>query len=190
MAYTLEEIEEAQDPKFEAPIPGMSLTTELGARPWEQPPQFADLTDVVDFYLENLFSSEGIDTIISSAEMGSSAIDIAERITMNGAQNGVHTVDVGVLVAPILVEGIKTVANFTDVHIDTGDEEDENRFTEAMAAVIQKRMSDDVAADKAPLPFEMEDFAMSDEEISEFEMEDEEMMPEETPSAGLMSRRV
>ena len=28
-------------PKFDAPIPGMSLTTEVGNRPWQQPPRFA-----------------------------------------------------------------------------------------------------------------------------------------------------
>lgn len=190
MAYTLEEIQQAQEPNFEAPIPGQSLTTELGSRPWEQPPQYADINDVTDYYLENLFSSEGIDMVVSTAEMGDSAIDLAERLTMAGTQNGLHTVDVGVLVAPILIEAIKTVANFTDVQINTGDEEDENRFTESMSAVIQKRLSEDVAADKTPLPFEMEDFAMSEDEISEFEMDDESAMPEEAPSSGLMSRRV
>ena len=35
MAYTADEIENAQDRAFEAPIPGMGLTTELGSRPWE-----------------------------------------------------------------------------------------------------------------------------------------------------------
>lgn len=190
MAYTLEEIQEAQEPTFEAPIPGSSLTTELGSRPWEQPPQYADLNDVIDYYLENLFSSDGIDIVVSAAEMGNSAIDLAEQMTMTGTQNGLHTVDVGVLVAPILVEGIKTVANFTDVHIETGDEDDENRFTESMATVIQKRMSDDIEAGEGELPFDMEDFSMSDEEMTEFEMEDEEMVAEEAPSSGLMSRRV
>ena len=191
MAYTLEEIQEAQEPTFEAPIPGSSLTTELGSRPWEQPPQYADLNDVVDYYLENLFSSEGVDLIVSAAETGSSAIDIAEQLTMAGAQNGLHTVDVGVLVAPILIEGVKTVANFTDVQINTGDEEDENRFSESMAAAIQRRMSNEVESGEGELPFDMEDFAMSEEETSEFEMEDEEMVAEEeAPSSGLMSRRI
>jgi len=190
MAYTLEEIQEAQEPNFEAPIPGMSLTTELGSRPWEQPPQHSDVISAIDYYLENLFSSEGVDMIVGAAETGISAIDLVEQMTMTGTQNGLHSVDVGVLIAPILIEGIKTVADFTDVHLETGDEEDENRFTEMMGAVIQRRLSDDVAAGEGGMSFDMEDFTMSDDEVSEFEMGDEEMMPEEAPSSGLMSRRV
>jgi len=191
MAYTLEEIEQAQEPNFEAPIPGMGLTTELGSRPWEQPPQFSSVGEAADYYLENLFSPQGVDTIVSVAEMGGSAIDIAEQMTMVGVQNGLHSVDVGVLVSPILIEGIKTVANFTDISIETGDEDDENRFSESMAMVVQKRMSDSVAAGEDPTELDMEDFAMSDKEMAEFEMDDEDISSEvEAPSSGLMSRRV
>ena len=32
---------------FNAPIPGMSLTTEPKGRPWENPPQYDDVDDVV-----------------------------------------------------------------------------------------------------------------------------------------------
>jgi len=189
MAYTLEEIQEAQEPSFEAPVPGMSLTTELGSRPWEQPPQYPDSMGALDYYLENLFSSDGIDLVVSTAEMGNSAIDLAERMTMAGTQNGLHTVDVGVLIAPVLIEAIKTVAEFTDITIETGDEDDENRLSASMASVLQKRMSDEVASGNAPLPIDIEDFTMSDEEMSQVEMGDEEMAAQEQ-SSGLMSRRV
>jgi hypothetical protein len=190
MAYTLEEIEQAQEPSFEAPIPGASLTTELGSRPWEQPPQYTTVMEAADFYLQGLFSSDGVDSIISSVELGDSAIDIVEKLTMSGASQGLHSVDVGVLVGPILVEAVKTVADFTDIDISTGDEDDEERFSQGMSAVLQKRMSEKAASSGGSLPFEMEDFEMSDEEIAEFETPDEEAVVEDTPSAGLMSRRV
>ena len=32
---------ETKEPIFDAPIPGMSLTAELGGRPWQSPPQYA-----------------------------------------------------------------------------------------------------------------------------------------------------
>ena len=35
---------ETNEPMFDGPIPGESLTAELGARPWQSPPQYAMLT--------------------------------------------------------------------------------------------------------------------------------------------------
>ena len=194
MSYTADEIENAQDRAFEAPIPGMGLTTELGSRPWEQPPQYNTVVEALDFYLEGLFSKEGMDTLVSAVEMDASAIDIAEKMTMRGASEGLHSVDVGVLVSSILVEAIKTAIGFTDLTIRTGDEDDENRVTDAMSSVIQKRVSDKAEAGEIDLPFDLEDFSMSEDELNEFEMEEDVMVAEEQqtemPSVGLMSRRV
>ena len=39
---------------FDAPVPGMGLTHELGARPWQSPPQQATLEQALDFYLPKL----------------------------------------------------------------------------------------------------------------------------------------
>lgn len=194
MSYTLDEIENAKDPTFEAPVPGMGLTTELGSRPWEQPPQYTTVIEALDFYLEGLFSKEGMDTIISAVEMDASAIEIAEKMTMSGTSEGLHSVDVGVLVSSILVPAIVTVAGFTDLTIKTGDEDDENRFTNSMSSVIQKRISDKVKAGEIDLPFDLEDFDMAEDELSEFETEEDVMVAEEQqtemPSVGLMGRRV
>ena len=194
MSYTLDEIENAKVLTFEAPVPGMGLTTELGSRPWEQPPQYTTVIEALDFYLEGLFSKEGMDTIISAVEMDASAIEIAEKMTMSGTSEGLHSVDVGVLVSSILVPAIVTVAGFTDLTIKTGDEDDENRFTNSMSSVIQKRISDKVKAGEIDLPFDLEDFDMAEDELSEFETEEDVMVAEEQqtemPSVGLMGRRV
>lgn len=189
MRYTQRDIEDAQEPSFEAPIPGISLTTEPGSRPWEQPPQYTTVMETADHYIENLFSPDGIDLVVTASEMGSSALDIAEKLTMSGASRGVHSVDVGVMVSPILVEVINTVANFTDTELPIGDEDDSNRFSDSMAELMKKRMSDEAETDDVSLSFDLEDFDMSD-------MPDEDMdvdMPEEQEpemASGLMSRRV
>jgi hypothetical protein len=194
MRYTQQDIEDAQEPSFEAPIPGMSLTTEPGSRPWEQPPQYTTVMETADHYIENLFSPDGIDLIVAASEMGSSALDIAEKLTMSGASRGVHSVDVGVTVSPILVEVIKTVANFTDVELPIGDEDDSNRFSDSMAELMKKRMSDEAETDDVSLSFDLEDFDMSDMPEEDEDEEDMDVdMPEEQESemaSGLMSRRV
>ena len=37
-----------------APIPGQSLTVEPGSVPWENPPEYAKLEDVVKYYTNKL----------------------------------------------------------------------------------------------------------------------------------------
>jgi len=194
MRYTQQDIKDAQEPSFDAPIPGMSLTTEPGSRPWEQPPQYTTVMETADHYIENLFSPDGIDLVVAASEMGSSALDIAEKLTMSGASRGVHSVDVGVMVSPILVEVIKAVANFTDVELPIGDEDDPNRFSDSMAELMKKRMSDEAETDDVSLSFDLEDFDMSDMPEEDEDEEDMDVdMPEEQESemvSGLMSRRV
>ena len=192
MRYTQQDIEDAQEPYFEAPIPGMSLTTEPGSRPWEQPPQYTTVMETADHYIENLFSPDGIDLVVTASEMGSSALDIAEKLTMSGASRGVHSVDVGVMVSPILVEVIKTVANFTDVELPIGDEDDSNRFSDSMAELMKKRMSDEAETDDVSLSFNLEDFDMSDMPEEDEDDRDVDMPEEQEPemASGLMSRRV
>ena len=41
-------------PKFDAPIPGMSLTTEVGNRPWQQPPRFTKTKDIAEYLDEKV----------------------------------------------------------------------------------------------------------------------------------------
>ena len=40
------------EPTFDAPIAGMSLTHELGARPWQKPSQYTTVDEAVQYYIE------------------------------------------------------------------------------------------------------------------------------------------
>ena len=44
--------------QFNGPIPGASLTTEVGNRPWENPPKESDLDTVINNYLRRLQNKE------------------------------------------------------------------------------------------------------------------------------------
>ena len=39
------------EPMLDAPIPGQSLTHELGARPWQTPAQYATVEEALDYYI-------------------------------------------------------------------------------------------------------------------------------------------
>jgi hypothetical protein len=100
---------------FTAPIPGQSLTGELGAFPWEKPPQYVTIDDVASFYSEKLDNPEAINELMSLLERGTPILTIVNTMIKASLMKGYHTIDTGFLVTPIVVEIIKTLAELNDV---------------------------------------------------------------------------
>jgi hypothetical protein len=102
----------AIDPKFlGGPVPGSSLTGTPGNTPWENPPQFAAVEDVIDFYTERLTDEDVAESIVKALE-GNLTVDmIAEQIVTSAGMNGVHTYDAGILVTPVVRELIMYIGD-------------------------------------------------------------------------------
>lgn len=101
---------------LEAPIPGMSLTTEPGSVPWEQPPQLVTIQEVADFYISRLTEDqEAIDKTLDAIELGVPLQSLADGVITFNMMKGIHTVDVGFLVMPIIVEMFITLAELNDI---------------------------------------------------------------------------
>lgn len=98
-----------------APIPGQSLTLEPGSVPWEQPPQYTTLDEVVKFYTEKIDDPDLILELLDLLKRDIPILTIVNTLTKSSLMHGYHTVDVGFLVTPILVEMIKTIADLNDV---------------------------------------------------------------------------
>ena len=49
---------------FDAPIPGQSLTHELGARPWQNPPQYSTIEEALEFYVPRLSNKNFVGRMI------------------------------------------------------------------------------------------------------------------------------
>ena len=92
------------EPTFDAPIPGMSLTHELGGRPWQTPPQFSSVDETIQYDMETMSSDEFIDELMDVIELGVPLADLANTIQLANVMEGKHSVDVGVLVAPVIIE--------------------------------------------------------------------------------------
>jgi hypothetical protein len=93
----------------------MSLTTEPGNRPWEQPPKFTEVGEVIDFYSDKITTAEVMDNIATLLEEGMPALNIANVLIKNGLMIGVHSVDTGFLATPVVVELIKSIAAIYDI---------------------------------------------------------------------------
>lgn len=104
-------------------IPGMSLTTEPGNRPWEQPPQFATLDQVVSYYTEKLTTEQSVDVVLQAMEANVSLMSLARTLIKTGIMKGIHSVDVGFVALPILIELMKTIGDMNDMGYIVEDED-------------------------------------------------------------------
>jgi hypothetical protein len=108
------------EPNMDAPIPGMGMTHELGGRPWQMPPQHTTIEDALDFYIPRLASEESRRQLFDTLEMGVPVTSIANSIQLSSVIGGKHTVDVGMLVLPVLMEFIMLMADEIGIEYETG----------------------------------------------------------------------
>jgi|TARA_R100000482_G_scaffold122525_1_gene70407 hypothetical protein len=128
------------EPTFDAPIPGMSLTHELGARPWQTPAQFPSVDEAIQYYMESMSSDEFIDQLMDVIEMGVPLADIANTMQLSGVMEGLHSVDVGALISPVLIEMMSFLAESAGVeYVVQAKQDKEDKISDAkMAKIIQK----------------------------------------------------
>jgi len=110
-----------------APIAGQSLTVEPGNVPWEQPPQYTTLDEVVNFYSDKMSDPEIVLDLLDLLKRDIPILTIVNTLTKSSLMQGYHYVDVGFLVTPILVEMIKTIAELNDVTYVISAEEKQNK---------------------------------------------------------------
>lgn len=168
------------EPKLNAPIPGMSLTSEPGNRPWEKPPRITNVDDAIMFYVEKLTEPENAALILEQVEDGMPLLLMADMFQTGAVAKGVHTLDVGIIVSPVIVEIMKAMAEDSDIPYTIGTEKD-----------AKAGMEDDGLIDRTISE------VLSSEDITE-EVVEEEFPADEDPEtntegksakAGLMARR-
>lgn len=170
---------ERKEPLFDAPIPGQSMLHELGARPWQSPPQYSTVEEVVDFYISKMATDEVSVQIADILEMDVSVVDLAHTMQLANVMEGVHTIDVGVLVTPVLMEFIMLIGDSVGVKYRTGlDEQDENVKNAMINKAMRKFKQEEKKQDDMPT-----------EEITPVAEEPKEEADTMSNLTGLMARR-
>lgn len=98
-----------------APIPGMSLTKEPGNSPWEQPPLHDTPEKALAFYLEKFDDEETLDDLLFSFEAGYPIDAMVDFLTSYSVMEGYHSVDVKMIVSPLLHEYFVNLADAAGV---------------------------------------------------------------------------
>ena len=162
---------EQPEPQFDAPIPGASLTAEVGSVQHKNPPQHSSLEQALASYMETMQDESFVDNLVAGLEMGVPVTTIANMIQLKGVMDGLHSIDVSILIMPIIMEMIAYIAESRNVEYDMGiDDNREIPSEESILASINKLQSREPEAMQQEVP--------------------QEEMIEEEPSTGLMARSI
>jgi len=158
-----------------APIPGMSLTAEPKSRPWRRPYQVSNVEEAVALYAPMFRDKTTIKMMVQQIEKGIPLTTIADLLISGNVMEGRHSLDVGMLIAPVLIETMITVADMAGVDYRVGGEDREDPQTKQ--EIINRALDKIGAKDVQP----EEEVALEDQPVAEEQ-------PAEEPT-GLMARR-
>ena len=162
---------EEQKPLLDAPIPGMAMTHELGARPWQTAAQFTTVDEAIEYYMSRMATEEYMEQAVEVLEMGVPITTIANTMQMAGVMEGKHSIDVGMLVTPLIMEMLMLIGDNADIDYDDGlTDIKEDTVSDSMLEKMRKEMKSRI--DEV------------DDEVEEVEQPDTEEV-----KSGLMVRR-
>lgn len=126
---------------FEAPIPGESLTETPGKRPYERPPEIVDPEEAIQMHLTRLTQPKKLQAVTDLLELGMDIRSMTTGLLRSAVAEGIHTVDVSLLIAPVIHEFIKSTAIEAGIEFEEGfvNEEKEERQRREIAQAKAKR---------------------------------------------------
>jgi hypothetical protein len=159
---------------FDGPIPGSSLTRELGAEKHERPPVYTDPVEAFEFVVDGILSEEAAEKISLSAQIGVPAELIARSIVVTGWAEGYYTIDVLLLIFQPVFGIVMKLLDKAGI-----------KYEKLALRKIDSRLEDAFAELER---LNSKDILPEDEYTEDDGVFDEEELNEET-STGLMGRR-
>jgi hypothetical protein len=142
-----------------APIPGMSLTTEPGNRPWENPPSMTTVEEALEYYANRIFRADQFarDDLLDVLESGFPIRNFANILQTTSVMEGRHTLDVGFLVLPAIEEMLMAVADINGVRYNVSvdniiNEQRVSRRQARMAAQEAFQVVEELAPEMPEMP--------------------------------------
>ena len=161
---------------FERPIPGQSLTAEPKSQAFERPPEITDPIEALDAHMDNLAREGAMEDALYFLEFGVDLVTLVQGILRGAVMEGIHSIDVSLIIAPVLHEHIKGFADASGVEYDEGFENEEGKKVLSYRRDVAraKEMLKKIKEEDAPEPDVIE------EPVKELEPEVEEQEPVKT----------
>ncbi len=182
--------------RLRAPIPGQSLTDEPRGYAWERPSEYSTPEEALQFYLPKVTAKETLEDIMLALENGFPLSTLVKGIYMNGVMEGKHSIDIGLLIAPVLHEIILSAAKTYGVAVKelpvSPQEQEKRRSDKIVETAVKRQLERGLREDES-----LEESMVSTDEGAENVPQEQEEMPEmaeteekpEPEAKGLMSRR-
>lgn len=161
-------------------IPGQSLTAEPKNAPYENPPELTTAEDSIMWHLNRLQDEEKFQALADTLELGLDVVTITEGLLRGAVMGGIHSIDISLIIAPVIHEYITSTAEKLGIDFEEGLPDDSEQ-REGIEYQINEKKAKDMLAE---LDMEVED----EEDEKPIQEELPMDMPEEKPR-GLMARR-
>tara|TARA_R100000005_G_C4880863_1_gene132581 strand:+ start:74 stop:583 length:510 start_codon:yes stop_codon:yes gene_type:complete len=161
------------------PIPGQSLTVEPKSQAYERPPEIVDPIEALDVHLDNLSKEGALEDAMYFLEAGVDLQTLVQGVLRSAVMEGIHSIDVSLIIAPVVHEYIKGFADAAGVEYDEGFEDNQGKQAlsykrnVAMAKKMMKELND---TEEEPVDMAIE------------ETEEPDIVMEEPKKTGLMAR--
>jgi len=113
--------------ELSGPIPGQSLTGEPKGAAWERTPEVTDPESALKYHLDKLRTPEALEATLDILELDVDVVTLTNGLLRGAVAEGVHSIDVSLLIAPIIHESIRGVAEAAGVDYKEGLPEAEDR---------------------------------------------------------------
>ena len=162
-------------------IPGQSLTAEPKNAPYENPPELNTEEYAVIWHLERLSEQDRMEALVDMMELGIDVVTLTEGLLRGAVLEGRHSIDISVIIAPVIHEFIVSTAEKVGIDYEEGlpDDSDDREN-------IRYQINDG----KARKMLAKLDMGVKETTVEEMPVVVEEEMPMEAPAkpAGLMAR--
>lgn len=170
---------------FDGAIPGQSLTGSPRQFAWERPPETADPEVAIIHHINRLSQPEIEDNVLDAIQFGLPISYLTDLALTGGVAQGIHSIDVSLVIAPVVHEYIRSMAESSGLPYKEFFRQDSDTITpetrkelalEAVREALDKAPEDDPGTNFLR---ELEETA-EDENVQEFS--------QEKPKKGLMAK--
>ena len=141
-------MEEGLQNRFDAPIPGQSLTDTPGNYPWEHPPQFVKVEEASEYIWDRLHDEQLLEQVIMMLKEGVPVEALSRMILFGGFVEGKWNPDLGILLAEIVFKQITAIgmkSKIKDMKLFTTDKSNSkfrNRFSKFKSLKSKAQQTD------------------------------------------------
>mgnify|MGYP003120860253 FL=1 len=137
------------------PIPGEGIIAEKGQYAWQRPPALDTVEEAISYYV-NRFSDETLaDGIAALLDNGQSVNTLMQAFIDKSIYDGIHSIDVGFLISPVVVELISLIGDKNDVKYVTGFEK--SKDNPIIDSLIIAKIEDEIINSKPKEEKEVEE---------------------------------